>query len=220
MHSYTKGLLCSTAAAALMASAPAQANDMNEVRAELQNLLDRMERIEQSQSQQQVAETSAIRTNRTYIRKRAPQMQDQFRPYDVRDLYIMPENARANGVVGGDLPGSFKLPGSDTSVSISGWLTMGVNYDGGTSEGAFSTMGHAGTIKPGRNNSAGGSAWFMRVGASGTATPVGGFSISDNKFTIKPPSQIRISTPNGGERIKTKKETVFSKIIVLFFTVS
>lgn len=72
MHSYTKGLLCSTAAAALMASAPAQANDMNEVRAELQNLLDRMERIEQSQSQSQVAEISAIRTNRTYIRKSAP----------------------------------------------------------------------------------------------------------------------------------------------------
>ena len=157
MHSYTKGLLCSTAAAALMASVPAQANDMDQMRAELQNLLDRMETIEQTQSQQQVAETSAIRTNRTYIRKRAPQMQDQFRPYDVRDLYIMPENARANGVVGGDLPGSFKLPGSDTSVSISGWLTMGVNYDGGTSEGAFSTMGHAGTIQPGRKMAAGGS---------------------------------------------------------------
>ena len=55
MHSYTKGLLCSTAAAALMASAPAQANDMNEMRAELQNLLDRMERIEQAQGQAQVA---------------------------------------------------------------------------------------------------------------------------------------------------------------------
>jgi hypothetical protein len=143
-----------------MASVPAQANDMNEMRAELENLLDRMERIEQAQPQQQVAETSAIRTNRTYIRKRAPQMQDHYRPYDVRDLYIMPETARANGVVGGDLPGSFKLPGSDTSVSISGWLTMGVNYDGGTSEGAFSTMGHAGTIQIGENHPQGGSDQF------------------------------------------------------------
>ena len=145
MHSYTKGLLCSTAAAALMASAPAQANDMNEVRVELQNLLDRMERIEQSQSQQ-VAETSAVRTNRTYIRKRAPQLPDRYKPYDVRDLYIMPETARANGVVGGDLPGSFKVPGSDTSVAISGWLTMGTVYDGGTSEGNFATWGHAGLL--------------------------------------------------------------------------
>ena len=74
MHSYTKGLLCSTAAAALMASAPAQANDMNDMRAELQNLLDRMERIEEAQVQTQVAETSAVRTNRTYIRKRAPKL--------------------------------------------------------------------------------------------------------------------------------------------------
>jgi len=157
MHSYTKGLLCSTAAAALLASVPAQANDMNEMRAELQNLLDRMETIEQTQSQQQVAETSAIRTNRTYLRKRAPQMMDHYRPYDVRDLYVMPETARANGVVGGDLPGSFKVPGSDTSVSISGWLTMGAVYDGGTSEGAFATMGHAGTIQIGENHPAGGS---------------------------------------------------------------
>jgi len=136
-----------------MASAPAQANDMNEVRAELQNLLDRMERIEQSQSQ--VAEISAIRTNRTYIRKSAPQLPDRYRPYDVRDLYIMPETARANGVVGGDLPGSFKVPGSDTSVAISGWLTMGTVYDGGTSEGAFSTWGHAGLIQPDGANGGG-----------------------------------------------------------------
>jgi hypothetical protein len=146
MHSYTKGLLCSTAAAALLASVPAQANDMSEVRAELQNLLDRMESIEQKQTHQQIAETSAVRTNRTYIRKRAPQLPDRYRPYDVRDLYVMPETARANGVVGGDLPGSFKVPGSDTSVAISGWLTMGTVYDSATSEGSFVTWGHAGLI--------------------------------------------------------------------------
>ena len=141
MHSYTKGLLCSTAAAALMASAPAQANDMNEMRAELQNLLDRMERIEEAQVQTQVAETSAVRTNRTYIRKRAPKLPDRYNPQMIQDLYIMPENARANGVVGGDLPGSFKVPGTDTSIAISGRIQMGAVYDGGTSEGAFSTWG-------------------------------------------------------------------------------
>jgi hypothetical protein len=140
-----------------MASAPAQANDMNEMRAELQNLLDRMERIEQTQIQTQVAETSAMRTNRTYIRKRAPELPNRYKPYDVRDLYIMPENARANGVVGGDLPGSFKVPGSDTSVAISGWLTMGTVYDGGTSEGAFASWGHAGLVRPDGDNPAGGS---------------------------------------------------------------
>ena len=30
------------------------------------------------------------------------------------------------------------------------------------------------------------------------------FDVSEKKFTIKPPSKIRISTPNGGERVKTK----------------
>jgi hypothetical protein len=115
-----------------------------------------MERIEQSQSQQQVAETSVTRTNRTYIRKRAPQLPDRYRPYDVRDLYIMPETARANGVVGGDLPGSFKVPGSDTSVAISGWLTMGTVYDGGQAEGAFNTWGHAGLLQPDQSIAGGG----------------------------------------------------------------
>ena len=149
-RSIVKGLLCSTAVAALIASAPAQANDMDEMRTELQNLLDRMERVEQTQVEQQVAvETAApLSYNRQYIRKRAPTMPSRYAPYDVRDMYIMPETARANGVVGGDLPGSFKLPGSDTSVAISGWIQQGATYDGGQSEGAFATWGHAGLIVP------------------------------------------------------------------------
>ena len=159
MHSYTKGLLCSTAAAALMASAPAQANDMNEMRAELQNLLDRMERIEETQTQQ-VAEISATRTNRTYIRKRAPKLPDRYNPPTIQDLYIMPENARANGVVGGDLPGSFKVPGTDTSIAFSGRVQMGATYDGGTTEGAFSTWGHAGLLRPDGDNANGPSDQF------------------------------------------------------------
>ena len=48
-RSIVKGLLCSTAVAALIASAPAQAHDMDEMRTELQNLLDRMERVERSE---------------------------------------------------------------------------------------------------------------------------------------------------------------------------
>ena len=170
MHSYTKGLLCSTAAAALMASAPAQANDMNDVRAELQNLLDRMERIEEAQVQTQVAETSAVRTNRTYIRKRAPKLPDRYNPQMIQDLYIMPENARANGVVGGDLPGSFKVPGTDTSIAISGRIQMGAVYDGGTSEGAFSTWGHAGLLRPDADNAAGGSDQFNMEALSNALT--------------------------------------------------
>jgi len=144
-RSILKGFLYSTAVVAMIAS-PAQANEMDGMRTELQNLLDRMERIE---DQQVAAEKMAPATfNRQYIRKRAPQMWDRFAPYDVRDDYIMPETARANGVVGGDIPGSFKVPGSDTSMSISGNLLMGATWDGGQAEGPFSTWGHAGLIQP------------------------------------------------------------------------
>ena len=58
-RSIVKGLLCSTAVAALIASAPAQANDMDEMRTELQNLLDRMESIEQTQVEREVAAATA-----------------------------------------------------------------------------------------------------------------------------------------------------------------
>ena len=145
-RSIVKGLLCSTAVAAMLASAPVQANDMDEMRTELQNLLDRMERVEQTQVEQQVAvETVApLSFNRQYIRKRAPVMPSRYAPYDVRDMYIMPETARANGVVGGNLPGSFKVPGSDTSVAISGWIQMGAALTGHADPGAFTTWGHAG----------------------------------------------------------------------------
>ena len=45
-RSVVKGFVYSTAVAALLAAAPAQANDVDEMRAELQNLLDRMERVD------------------------------------------------------------------------------------------------------------------------------------------------------------------------------
>ena len=177
MHSYTKGLLCSTAAAALMASVPAQANDMNEMRAELQNLLDRMERVEQTQSQQQIISDSALQVNRTYIRKRAPKMMDRYSPYDVRDLYIMPETAGARSVTAGDLPGSFKVPGSDTSIAFSGWITTGANWDGGHSEGNFATWGHAGLLQPDGADAGGPSGEFNMETLSA------GFSIATSSET-------------------------------------
>ena len=80
-RSIVKGFLYSTTAIAMIA-APAQANDMDEMRAELQNLLDRMERVE---GQQVAAQTAAPIMNRQYLRKRAPQLPSRYAPYDVRD---------------------------------------------------------------------------------------------------------------------------------------
>lgn len=158
--SIVKGFVYSTAVAALMVSAPVQANDMDEMRTELQSLLDRMERIEHTQSEQQaVVEAAApsLFNEKRYIRERAPLMRGIYAPVDAWDGYIKPDTARGNQVVGGDLPGSWKIPGSDTSMSITGFLITTVQYDGGSSEGAFATWGHAGLIPPdgGGSNGAG-----------------------------------------------------------------
>ena len=147
--SIVKGFLYSTAVAALVISAPAQANDVDEMRTELQSLLDRMERIEQTQSDQQAVVEAAATSQTRYIRERAPLMRGNYAPDTPWDGYIKPDTARGNQVVGGELPGSFKIPGSDTSMSITGFLQTVVQYDGGTSEGAFATWGHAGLLVPG-----------------------------------------------------------------------
>jgi len=149
--SIVKGFVYSTAVAALMVSAPVQANDMDEMRTELQSLLDRMERIEHTQTEQQaVVEAAApsLFNEKRYIRERAPLMRGHYAPVDAWDGYIRPDTARGNQVVGGDLPGSWKIPGSDTSMSITGFLITTAQYDGGSSEGAFATWGHAGLIRP------------------------------------------------------------------------
>jgi len=130
-RSVVKGFVYSTAVAALLASAPAQANDVDEMRAELQNLLDRMERVEQNQTQ--TADMAAVPTYTRAIKRRyVPEIVGSQRTHwDVRDRYIMPETARGNSVVGGELPGSFKAPGSDTSIAVSGSANWSATWNGG-----------------------------------------------------------------------------------------
>jgi len=130
-RSVVKGFVYSTAVAALLAAAPAQANDVDEMRAELQNLLDRMERVEQKQTQS--ANMAALPTYTRAVKKAyVPEIPaSQRTSWDIRDRYIMPETARGNGVVGGELPGSFKAPGSDTSVAIHGGANIGAAFNGG-----------------------------------------------------------------------------------------
>ena len=137
-RSVVKGFVYSTAVAALLAAAPAQANDVDEMRAELQNLLDRMERVEQKQTQS--ASMAALPTYTRAIKKSyVPEMPGSQRTsWDIRDRYIMPETARGNGVVGGALPGSFKAPGSDTSVAVHGGANVSAVWNGGQTH-AFPT---------------------------------------------------------------------------------
>jgi hypothetical protein len=130
-RSVVKGFVYSTAVAALLAAAPAQANDVDEMRAEFQNLLDRMERVEQKQTQS--ANMAALPTYSRAIKKSyVPEIPGSQRTsWDIRDRYIMPETARGNGVVGGGLPGSFKAPGSDTSVAVHGAANVSAVWNGG-----------------------------------------------------------------------------------------
>jgi len=154
-RSVVKGFVYSTAVAALLASAPAQANDVDEMRAELQNLLDRMERVEQNQTQ--TADMAAVSTyTRAIKRSYVPEIVGSQRTHwDVRDRYIMPETARGNGVVGGDLPGSFKAPGSDTSIAVSGSANFTAVWNGGqnhvfpTNQSATLVQTDAGTQEDG-----------------------------------------------------------------------
>jgi hypothetical protein len=91
----------------------------------------------------------------------------------------MPETARANGVVGGDLPGSFKVPGSDTSVAISGWLTMGANYSGAAGQGSFQTWGHAARNVNADGDNAGGGSGQLRMESLSNGISIATSSESD-----------------------------------------
>jgi len=98
-------------------------------------LLDRMERVEQKQTQ--TAEMAPLPTyTRAIKRSYVPEIVGSQRTsWDIRDRYIMPETARGNGVVGGALPGSFKAPGSDTSVAVHGGANISAVWNGGQTHG-------------------------------------------------------------------------------------
>jgi len=180
-RSVVKGFVYSTAVAALLAAAPAQANDVDEMRAELQNLLDRMERVEQKQTQS--AQMTALPTYTRAIKRRyVPEIpSNQRTSWDPRERYIMPEMARGNGVVGGDLPGSFKAPGSDTSISVGGSAHVAVAWNGGQTH-AFPTNQSASLVPADAATAADGIIDFRTLGAnvsvnSSTPTEMGDLGV-------------------------------------------
>ena len=86
-------LLGSGAAVALLAS-PAVADDVDDLKAQIEALQNRLDQLEVQQSR---IETEQV--------------------------------APAQAVVGGDFPGSWKLPGTDTSIAFSGYVKGDAIYD-------------------------------------------------------------------------------------------
>jgi hypothetical protein len=154
-----RAALYGTATIALIAAMPtsAGADDMTELKVELQELLDRMERVEQVQDQSQVAAEQATGSsyvvNRS-IRNRATKQTDFM---TLQDMYITPQTAQEDGVMGGDFPGSFKLPGSDTSMAIFGFAKADYIYNFGAKRAfPFAQLGTFQAIETGAGITAGG----------------------------------------------------------------
>jgi len=91
-------LLCAAAGIAFAPGA-ARADEVTDLKAQVQQLMGRIQQLETKQTTLETQQRTA------------------------------PAAAPANVVTGGDFPGSFKLPGTNTSVQISGYMKGDVAYD-------------------------------------------------------------------------------------------
>lgn len=120
---------------------PAVADEVDEIKMEMQQLLDRMEQLETNQAQTDAAvQQNNVKIGQATgsspwlvggaasVRKRATVIN---KAGSLEDRYVVPQTAQDNGVTGGDFPGSFKLPGSDTSMAIYGLIHASYVWDTG-----------------------------------------------------------------------------------------
>lgn len=125
MFGQSRKLSC-TLRAALLASvalglaSPAQAAESKDLEAQVQMLMQQFQEMKawQEQQKEQIeAQQEQIETQKKQIEAQQEQIETQ------------PVPVPANVVTGGDKPGSFKLPGTDTSVKIGGYVKGDVWYD-------------------------------------------------------------------------------------------
>jgi len=105
-------LVGSGAALALSTGGTALAAESEGIEALKEQVRILMERIDQLEDQQVSSEQEA-----------------QQREQELAEVKEQVETAPANVVTAGDIPGSFKIPGSDTSVSVSGYVKGDFIYD-------------------------------------------------------------------------------------------
>jgi Porin subfamily len=106
------------AAAFLWAGAPARADDVTEIKAQIQALNERLSKIEQQQAQAKAAATPAPSTSAAPAAPAASA---------ASAASAVPPDEEP--VVGGAFPGSFKLPGTNTSIGLHGWVSLQSFYD-------------------------------------------------------------------------------------------
>lgn len=108
------------ASVALGLASPAQAAENKDLEAQVQVLMQQFQEMKAWQEQQKKqieAQQEQIETQKKQIEAQQEQIETQ------------PVPVPANVVTGGDKPGSFKLPGTDTSVKIGGYVKADAFYD-------------------------------------------------------------------------------------------
>jgi len=105
-------LIGSGAALALSAGGGAFAAETQDLEALKDQVRILMERIDQLEAQQAASEE-----------------QDKLQEEQLSQVQERVETAPANAITAGDIPGSFKIPGTDTSVSVSGYVKGDFIYD-------------------------------------------------------------------------------------------
>jgi len=109
---FRRFLFATTGAVALVLTGPAAANEVDELKEQIRVLMEKVQELESKQNRQQ----QQIEAQKT-----------------------APAPAPANVVTGGDFPGSWKLPGTDTSIKFGGYVKSDFIYDldqkGGDTQG-------------------------------------------------------------------------------------
>jgi len=101
--------------------APAAAAEVDELKSEMRQLLDRIDQLEQNQQRTQI-EVDQIESNSAWFNEPAKR---------ARATVVTPATTQGDYVSGGDFPGSWKLPGSDSSMAIYGFAKALYTYNFG-----------------------------------------------------------------------------------------
>lgn len=96
-------------ALALIAAGPVAADEIGDLKDQVNILMQRIEQLEQQQNE--------MEANQDQLQSAQDKMQDQV------------EAVPANVVTGGDTPGTFKLPGTNTEVEVSGYIKGDLIFD-------------------------------------------------------------------------------------------
>lgn len=110
---------------ALGLALPAQAGEttLEDLERQMQQLIKEMQTLKRQQRQQQ----QQIEAQKNKIETQEDQIEAQQEQITAQQEQVTPAPAQA--VTAGDQPGSFKLPGTDTSMKISGYVKADLWYD-------------------------------------------------------------------------------------------